>query len=288
MTKLVAVVITTMFIFFAGSLSFIISNITLAVSVDAASRGHGSIRNSGHTKKYKKGSSKRVIEPRKTTKPRAEKANSKIGAPVTKRGPAKSTTKPNIRDVSQYRHRNDARRDYYRYRNVNHNIRLGARFADKPRLATTVIVDNSIHYYWGGVFYKPVGSQYVVVAPFVGSVVYAVPKATTIVYVDATPYYYYGGAYYVTSEKSAEVPNLTADVRSSADGGLVEVPSMIEGESSYEVVTPPTGAVVPYLPEEAAEELAKGKRFYVYDGTYYRPFSSEGEIVYMVVENPNS
>lgn len=63
---------------------------------------------------------------------------------------------------------------------------------------------------------------------------------------------------------------------------------MTEDEENYKVVAPPTGATVPYLPDEADSETVNGKKYFVYGGTYYRPFSSEGDTVYMLVENPHS
>ena len=47
-------------------------------------------------------------------------------------------------------------------------------------------------------------------------------------------------------------------------------------------------AVVALLPEEADEETIQGKKYYVYDGTYYRPFASDGETIYMVVDDPRA
>ena len=61
---------------------------------------------------------------------------------------------------------------------------------------------------------------------------------------------------------------------------------MVEDDHNYEVVAPPAGATVPYLPEEADEETIGGKKYFVYAGTYYRPFASDGETIYMVVEDP--
>ena len=57
---------------------------------------------------------------------------------------------------------------------------------------------------------------------------------------------------------------------------------------NYEVVAPPPGATVPYLPEGADEETVDGKRYYVSDGTYYRPFAGDGETIYMVVSDPTN
>jgi len=61
---------------------------------------------------------------------------------------------------------------------------------------------------------------------------------------------------------------------------------MTDDEDNYEVIEPPVGATVPYLPDEADEETVEGKKYFVYDGTYYRPFASDGETIYMVVEDP--
>ncbi len=47
------------------------------------------------------------------------------------------------------------------------------------------------------------------------------------------------------------------------------------------------GATAPYLPDEADEQTIGGTTYMVYEGTYYRPFVSEGETIYMVVEAPH-
>ena len=109
---------------------------------------------------------------------------------------------------------------------------------------------------------------------------------TTIVYVDQTPYYYYGGTYYVTTDAPASEP-VTQPVAGAQDT-QAEVPEMIETDEdvNYEVVVPPVGATVPYLPEEAEKKKIKGKTYMIYEGTYYRPFASDGDTVYMVVEDP--
>ena len=127
-----------------------------------------------------------------------------------------------------------------------------------------------------------------------GAVVYSVPTATTVVYVGSTPYYYYGGTYYVQTTTPAPQPPVpttvnvnvtTTDAGSEADA-IPEDPPMIEGEENYEVVAPPVGATAPYLPEEAVKKSINGKKYFVYEDTYYQPFSSEDDTVYMVVENP--
>ncbi len=62
---------------------------------------------------------------------------------------------------------------------------------------------------------------------------------------------------------------------------------MTADDHNYEVVAPPTGATVPYVPDEADEKTIGGTTYMVYEGTYYRPFVSEGETIYMVVEDPS-
>jgi len=61
---------------------------------------------------------------------------------------------------------------------------------------------------------------------------------------------------------------------------------MIEDDQNYKVVAPPVGATVPYVPDESSEETVNGNTYFVYENTYYRPFASNGETIYMVVEDP--
>ncbi len=76
------------------------------------------------------------------------------------------------------------------------------------------------------------------------------------------------------------------------DGEIVledapDIPEMIEGDGhNYEVVGPPVGATVPYLPEDAEQKTIGGSTYFVFEGTYYRPFASDDETIYMVSEKP--
>ena len=48
------------------------------------------------------------------------------------------------------------------------------------------------------------------------------------------------------------------------------------------------GSTVPYLPSGAKEETVNGDKYYVdAGGTYYRPYASDGNTIYMVVEDPH-
>ena len=192
--------------------------------------------------------------------------------------------------------RHDARRDWYRFRTVNHLIRAGTYWLTRPKYSTAVVVSGSRYYYWGGMYYVSSGSGYVVVPPPPTAVVYAIPVAATPVYAGSTTYYYYGGTYYVPTDKPAEEPKgteTTVNVNVKTDASATETkqetmdaPEMTQDDSNYEVVTPPVGATVPYLPDEAKEETIGGKKYFVNEGAYYRAFASDGETIYMVVENP--
>ena len=140
------------------------------------------------------------------------------------------------------------------------------------------------YYYWGGTYYAASGSGYVVVAPPPGAVVHAVPTYTTVVYVKTTPYYYYGGSYYVATAVPAPPP---AEIPEGVEMTEEEAgPPMTQDDHNYEVVGPPVGVTVPYLPDEAETRTINGTVYYAYDGTYYRPFIGDGDTIYQVVEDP--
>ncbi len=197
-----------------------------------------------------------------------------------------------------------------RFRTVNNLIRAGVYLATRPKYSTTVVVTGTTYYYAGGVYYVQQGSSYVVVSAPPGAVVHAVPTTTTLVYVGSTPYYYYGGTYYIATSQPAEQPQVSAtDINvnvtvntgsddqgevqtitstvTTEDGEELELPPMaLDDEQNYGVVPPPVGATVPYLPDDAHRDTVGGKAYLVYEGTYYRPFASDGETIYMVVDDP--
>ena len=63
---------------------------------------------------------------------------------------------------------------------------------------------------------------------------------------------------------------------------------MVESDHNYEVVAPPMGATVPYLPDEADKVEVESKTYYVYEDTYYRQFVNDGDSIFMVVEDPKT
>ena len=265
---------------------------------DAGRRGRGSVRHSsksgGSRAQPSRGSTRRggSAQPSRGSR-RGGSAQPSRGGSGARRGSYGGRGRGGRADA-RYSARKDARRDYRRYRAVTGLIRTGVYLATRPRYSTTVVVIGTTYYYAGGVYYAQRGSRYVVVVPPRGAVVYGVPTATTVVYVDHQPYYYYGGTYYIVSDKPAEKPdvsdmNVNVNVTvTTEDGEEAELPPVpLDDEQNYEVVGPPVGVTVPYLPESAHEETVGGKAYFVHEGTYYRPFASDGETIYQVVEDPN-
>ena len=67
---------------------------------------------------------------------------------------------------------------------------------------------------------------------------------------------------------------------------LEKAPEEEGAEASYEVVEPPAGATVPYVPEGAVEKKVDGETYFVAGTTYYKAFYSGSDVVYMVTANP--
>jgi hypothetical protein len=88
----------------------------------------------------------------------------------------------------------------------------------------------------------------------------------------------------VTTTVQAQTP--PPQVTATTETDVEQSPPMTDDGTNYEVVKPPIGATVPYLPEDANEQTIKGKKYFVHDGTYYMPFSGGGETIYMVVKKP--
>ena len=64
----------------------------------------------------------------------------------------------------------------------------------------------------------------------------------------------------------------------------IEIPNRIHQAP----VEAPIGARVDYVPDGAESRTVDGIVYFVFNDTYYRPFYSGSDVVYMVVENPES
>lgn len=66
-----------------------------------------------------------------------------------------------------------------------------------PRGHVVVPYRDTRYYFYGGIWYRPSGTRYVVVTPPIGLTVSVLPPYYTTVWVGGVPYYYAGGVYYV-------------------------------------------------------------------------------------------
>jgi hypothetical protein len=108
--------------------------------------------------------------------------------------------------------------------------------------------------YNNGIYYRPFGGYYQVVAPPIGLSISVLPFGYSRVYVGSYPYYYYGGIYYQ------------------------------QYNNSYQVVDPPLGAKLPALPNNAREVLINGDRYFEDNGTYYmEEYNINNQRLYTVV-----
>ncbi len=66
-----------------------------------------------------------------------------------------------------------------------------------PHGYRAVKYNNRHYYYYGGVWYRPYGTRFVVIRPPIGLVVSVLPPFYTTIWVTGVPYYYADGVYYV-------------------------------------------------------------------------------------------
>ncbi|PSL18790.1 DUF6515 family protein [Dyadobacter jiangsuensis] len=133
----------------------------------------------------------------------------------------------------------------------------------RPPRESKIVVHAGVRYhYYGGVYYKPYGRQYVVVRPPVGLRVTVLPVGYASVTIGRMPYFYAGGVYYVQYSPGR-----------------------------YEVVEPPKELAVnsnpsqlSALPEGAQSVYIAGRKYYKINDTYYEKSVSEnGGESYVVV-----
>ena len=105
---------------------------------------------------------------------------------------------------------------------------------------------------------------YTVVEAPAGAEVQQLPEQTINVNVEGDTYQYANGAYYQEKEPEKEGE-----------------------EPSFEVVEPPAGATVQNIPEDAKKQKVGDEDYFVYGSTWYKPFYSGSDVVYMVVPKPD-
>jgi len=127
---------------------------------------------------------------------------------------------------------------------------VGLKFDSPPPGAETV----GEYKYFKGVFYKPQGGKWVVVPAPVGARVKERPAAGSGILYKNVAYTYYNGAFYVWNRE----------------------------EGAADVVAPPIGATVTYIPDTAVKTERDGKPCYVYGDTCFRPGFRGQTVVYTV------
>ena len=131
---------------------------------------------------------------------------------------------------------------------------VGASVSGPPAGSEAVTGSWGTYQYSKGVFYKPDGKQWIVVPAPVGARVKDRPAAASMIVYRNVPYLYYNGAFYVW--------NVNA--------------------KAADVVAPPAGAIVTYIPETAVKQDRNGQTCYVYGETCFRPSFRGSNVVYVV------
>jgi len=142
------------------------------------------------------------------------------------------------------------------YRRDNRSLpRRGERIAVAHYRPGVLVAYGGVPYHYNnGIFYRPMGAYYEVVAPPVGIHVRILPPYYRRIYLGTSIIFYYNGIFYRQ--------NNTQD---------------------YEVVQPPIGADVTDLPAGAQVLVLNGQKMYELDGTYYQEQINDGQIWYTVV-----
>ena len=131
---------------------------------------------------------------------------------------------------------------------------VGLKFDATPPGAETVSGGWGDYKYFKGVFYKPEGKKWVVVPAPVGARVKERPAAGSGLVYNNVPYTYYNGAFFVWNREA----------------------------NAADVVAPPVGATVTYIPDTALKTERDGKPCYLYNNTCFRPGFRGQTVVYTV------
>ncbi len=138
---------------------------------------------------------------------------------------------------------------------INRSARLGTRVSVLPN-GTVIRTYNRIHYrYHNGIYYKPAGKQYIIVAPPVGITVSMIPTNSHRVESGKKVYYYHDGIFYRKA-----------------------------GPRKFVVSQPSVKTVVQEIPDDTKIVVVNGKAYYKYNNTYYRQIHQKGSVSYRVVE----
>ena len=154
-----------------------------------------------------------------------------------------------VRRANRRRNRRIVRRRFRRSRLVYRVRPARRRVAVLPTGHIVLTHRTRRYYYHRGLFYRPLDGRYVVVAAPRGIRIRTLPVGYYTVMAGPATYYYYQGMYYTRVTTG--------------------------NETAYEVTKPPTGAVVPNLPEDASKVAIDEQDLYEYDSTLYKKVVEE-------------
>ena len=139
------------------------------------------------------------------------------------------------------------------------------------------------YYYYGGIFYRPDSTGYVVTVPPVGAGVPKLPDGAQSIWIDEHQYYEFNGVYY--KEGTDDKGNKTF-VIAGKDGVL----NTVDTEINKSVTVFKIGDAVPQLPVGCRKIVLNDKTYYVSpDDVYYLPFTdANNQKAYRVVSIPNA
>lgn len=150
-------------------------------------------------------------------------------------------------------HRSRPYYPHYKYQKMPH---WGYTYRAAPKRAYVVRHRGVGYYFDRGVFYRPVGTKYVIAPAPIGVRVRVLPPEHVRVIVNGRIFYYYYGTYYVKAPTNNE----------------------------FVTVAPPVGARVDALPDGYNKVYIEDKTYYEFEGTYYKAVIDHyGEVWYEVV-----
>jgi len=126
--------------------------------------------------------------------------------------------------------------------------------AEPPANARSVEAGGAGYLYDQGIFWRLPGPPYTVVVPPYGAVVDSLPAAASGIAGRQPPLWYFFGVFFQ------------------------------ERESRFEVVKPPAGTLVTYLPDGYQLEQAKGATIFRFGSTAFKPVFVQGVLVYETIE----
>lgn len=126
---------------------------------------------------------------------------------------------------------------------------------DAPASPQTVTLKTLTYLYERGVFWVAVGDRYMAVAAPVGAVVNALPPDSGRVFAKTTGTYYSFGVFFAPTK-----------------------------ENKFQVIKPPAGILVDYLPDGYIEVEVKGVTYFKFGEVYFKPFVAGGAAVYQTVD----